>query len=146
MKTTIKRRKWLHLLALTTLLFVLPSFSKAQCPVIQNNLGCQISVRVDVYQPDPMGVCSVICNSYVAGLGVFSTVPINCGPCPAPCNIVVTVLTVNGVPVPPGISADFTTVPPGVSVPAPVGSPCKPQPGSPNPRLYYVPGMFRFVP
>lgn len=126
--------------ALLALLAFMPSEVKAQCPAIRNDLNCQLQVRVDVYAPDPMGVCSIMCNSYVAGIGVMSTVPVNCGPCPIVCNVVITILTINGMPQPP-TPVDYTAAPPGVSIPGPLG-PCRPQPGA-NPRIQYTPGLFR---
>lgn len=130
---------------LFAVLFLNSGSLKAQCSGLQNNLGCQIGYKVEIYTPDPMtGVCNILCHSFSGGLGVFSTIPFPCGPCITVCNVVVTITQMNGVPIPP-TSADFSTLPPGVSIPTPPG-PCKPQPGSPNPRLLFSGGLFRIVP
>lgn len=141
MKTKHRFFKLTSLFALLlTFLAFSPSTAKAQCPQIQNNLPCRVTVQVDFYVPDPMGTCTKFCNSYVIpNINPGQVLPINCGLCPPYCNIVVTVTAVNGMAA--AGSADFAALPPGNPVTG--TSPCLP----PTARIAYFPGFgFRLMP
>lgn len=142
MKTKHKLFKLTSLFALLlTFLAFAPSAQAQPCPVIQNNLQCRISVKVEFYYPDAMGTCTKFCNSYVIGnINPGQTLPINCALCPQSCNIVVTVLTANGLPA--AGAADFSTVAP-LSNPVTGTSPCL----TATARISYFPGFgFRLLP
>lgn len=129
------------------ILFALMTFfsgaAKAQCPeMIQNTLTCPVDVTVAIYMPDADGTCTQLCNSYAANLGPGMIMPVNCAGCQNVCDIVVTVVAVNGMPVPP-TSADFSTnVFPGNFI-GPGNPPCAPA-GS-SMYIYYDPATMTFI-
>lgn len=97
--------------------------TKAQCVDVDNQLACSVRVHITLYNncgtpPTPCNTMPIVMN-----LPPFSgPVAVTCTPCSTPCNVVVTLVQANGVPV-PNSSADFSTASPGnsSSVPAACG-------------------------
>lgn len=132
-KGTIKKSSGLFVL-----LLVLISFSSIEVKAqgaIQNNLPCNVEVRIDIQGPGsgPGNYCTPICNSYMMVIPAWATSPpFMQGACPGTCNVIVTVMRIGGVPVTP-VFADFYTFAPGKPLP-PV---C-----IPGATIYWNVGMF----
>lgn len=136
MKQKIKSMQ-LSVILLATLAF-LPSMATAQCPVISNQLFCDVRVQVDVYSYVTPNVCGTVpCSSYFAFIPAGAMLPVNCGACNV-CNVRVTVNNIGGVNV-GGVAADYSTVPPGNPIPL-SPAPCNPPGGA---DIYYIFSTFK---
>lgn len=90
---------------------------EAQCPTIKNDMACNIGVKYTLLD----------CNnnpcwtSPVTTIPAFTNLTTNCTMCSPVCNIVVTLVSVNGAAIAP-VTANYGVGSPGNSFPTPV--PC----------------------
>jgi hypothetical protein len=116
------------------------SSAKAQCPgvMVKNSLSCNMTVKVQFYTncPNPT-VCGVQNTLFVAA---GNSVPINCNLCGGTsCDVLVSILYINGVVISPVPQARYVVTAPGSSIAMPPS--CNPT----GATLYFDPVNNEFV-
>ena len=107
MKTVNKITQLVCMLAF----LIISNSSKAQCPTISNNLGCQVDGTIEIYDyvSPPSGPCNgALCSSSALSVPANGILYLNCSGCSPVCNVLVTITTIDGVTLPSSISVDFS--------------------------------------